>query len=121
MALSCLLYYATIKIMKVARPAGEYHFDRERWRSRNFLEQMANIAAEVGRTFSAKRRGDEEAMTGALYRGLDLIDATAEILAEQKSPRLRELLRAREIFAGLEDESIEDYFMQYALTLRKDR
>lgn len=47
---------------------------------------MANIAAEVGRTFSAKRRGDEEAMTGALYRGLDLIDATAEILAEQKSP-----------------------------------
>ena len=42
-------------------------------------------------------------------------------MAEQKSPRLRELLRAREIFAGLEDESIEDYFMQYALTLRKDR
>ena len=100
---------------------NEYSFDYERWRSRSLLEQMANIAAEVGRTFSAKRRGDEEAMTGALYRGLDLIDATAEILAEQKSPRLRELLRAREIFAGLEDESIEDYFMQYALTLRKDR
>ena len=76
---------------------NEYSFDYERWRSRSFLEQMANIAAEVGRTFSAKRRGDEEAMTGALYRGLDLIDATAEILAEQKSPRLRELLRAREI------------------------
>ena len=125
MALSCLPYpapmCATIKIMKVARPVDGCHFDRERWRSRSFLEQMANIAAEVGRTFSAKRRGDEEAMTGALYRGLDLIDATAEILVEQKSPRLRELLRAREIFAGLEDESIEDYFMQYALTLRKDR
>lgn len=125
MVLSCLLYptsmYATIKVIKTAKSAGKYSFDYERWRSRSFLEQMANIAAEVGRTFSAKRRGDEEAMTGALYRGLDLIDATAEILAEQKSPRLRELLRAREIFAGLEDESIEDYFMQYALTLRKDR
>lgn len=125
MIFSCLPHSApmcaTIKIMKVARPVGGCHFDRERWRSRSFLEQMANIAAEVGRTFSAKRRGDEEAMTGALYRGLDLIDATAEVLAEQKSPRLRELLRAREIFAGLEDESIEDYFMQYALTLRKDR
>lgn len=43
---------------------------------------------------------------------------TAEKLAKEKSPRLKELLRAREIFASLEDETIEKYFMDYALAAR---
>ena len=52
---------------------------------------------------------------------MDLLDATAEQLARQKSPKLREVLRARELFAGMEDESLEDYFMWFAMAARKDR
>jgi len=52
---------------------------------------------------------------------LDLLDATAEQLARQKSPKLREVLRARELFADMEDESLEGYFMWFALAARRDR
>ena len=69
---------------------------------------MGNIGSEVGRAFAARRRGDTAAMTGAWQRGLDLLDATAEQLARQKSSKLREVLRARELFAGMEDESLEE-------------
>ncbi len=100
---------------------GKYAFNKERWQSLTIFEQMGNIGTEVGRAFSAKRRGDTQAMTGALYRGLDLIDATVEKLARDKSPQLREVLRARELFAAMEDETLEDYFMQYAMVARKDR
>ena len=100
---------------------SEYVFDREKWQSLTIFEQMGNIGSEVGRAFAARRRGDTAAMTGAWRRGLDLLDATAEQLARQKSPKLREVLRARELFAGMEDESLEDYFMWFAVATRKDR
>jgi hypothetical protein len=93
-------------------------FDKTKWQSMTIFEQMGNIGSEVGRAFSAKRRRDEAAMNGALYRGLDLLDATAEKLANDKSPKLREVLRAREQFAGLEDESLEGYFMNFAIAAR---
>ncbi len=60
-------------------------------------------------------------MNGALYRGLDLFDATVEQLVQQKSPKLREVLRAREQFAEMEDESLEQYFMNFALAARNGR
>ena len=100
---------------------SEHVFDRQKWQNLTIFEQMGNIGSEVGRAFAARRRGDTAAMNGALYRGLDLLDATAEQLAHQKSPKLREVLRARELFAGMEDESLEDYFMWFALAARKDR
>lgn len=100
---------------------SEHIFDKEKWRKMTIFEQMGNIGSEVGRAFSAKRRGDEAAMNGALYRGLDLFDATAEQLAQQKSPKLREVLRAREQFAELKDESLEQYFMNFALAARNGR
>ncbi len=53
---------------------SEHVFDKAKWQSLTIFEQMGNIGSEVGRAFSAKRRGDEVAMTGALYRGLDLIE-----------------------------------------------
>lgn len=96
----------------------DHIIDKEKWQSLPLIEQLSNIGSEVGRTFAAKRRGNKEAMEGAFYRGLDLIDMTAEKLAKEKSPRLKELLRAREIFASLEDETIEKYFMDYALAAR---
>ena len=54
------------------------HFDEEKWALLTFYEQMGNIGSEVGRTMNAIRRGDESALQGAYYRGLDLIDATVK-------------------------------------------
>ena len=99
-------------------------FDYAKWSRLNIFEQMGNIGSEVGRVFSAKRRGDNNASVGAFYRGLDLLDATAEQLAAQKSPRLREVLRAREQFVQsyeTDDSSIEQYFMQFAIAARSTR
>lgn len=95
-------------------------FDKVKWQSQSIFYQMGNIGSEVGRALSAKRRGDEVAMNGALYRGLDLIDATAEQLAREKSPRLREVLRAREQFVSL-DDTLESYFMNFAAAARSSR
>ena len=98
---------------------SKYVFDKQKWQNLTIFEQMGNIGSEVGRAFAARRRGDTAAMTGAWQRGLDLLDATAEQLARQKSPKLREVLRARELFAGMEDESLEDYFMWFAIAARR--
>lgn len=100
---------------------SEHAFDRAKWQSLTIFEQMGNIGSEVGRAFAAKRRGDVAAMNAALYRGLDLLDATAEKLAKEKSPKLREVLRARELFAALEDETLEKYFMEFAFAARNGR
>ncbi|PIZ62966.1 hypothetical protein COY17_01470 [Candidatus Saccharibacteria bacterium CG_4_10_14_0_2_um_filter_52_9] len=101
-------------------------FDKRRWAAMTMFEQMGNIGSEVGRALSAKKRHDESAMRGALYRGLDLIDYTAELWAVQKSPRTKELLRARELFAEsvltkAVDPTLEQYFFQYALAARRNR
>ena len=101
-------------------------FDKQRWAAMTMFEQMGNIGSEVGRALSAKRRGDQSSMRGALYRGLDLIDATAELWAQEKSPRTTELLRAREQFVETittdkDDPRLEAYFMHYALAARRDR
>ncbi len=100
---------------------SEHIFNRQKWQNLTIFEQMGNIGSEGGRAFAARRRGDAAAMTGAWQRGLDLLDATAEQLARQKSPKLREVLRARELFADMEDESLEGYFMWFALAARRDR
>ena len=100
-------------------------FDKSQWQAMPFLMQMGNIASEVGRAFSALRRGDDKSAEGAFFRGLDLIDASAEQLARQKSPRLKELLRAREVFAtdylAGHDDGVEQYFMQFAIAARSGR
>lgn len=100
-------------------------FDRTKWARLTIFEQMGNIGSEVGRALSAKRRGDGAAMNGAFFRGLDLLDATVECLVEQKSSRVREVLRAREQFAsaveGVGDDGLERYFMNFALVARSGR
>ena len=60
-------------------------------------------------------------MIGARNRGLDLLDATAEKLAHAQSPQLREVLRAREQFAEMADETLEAYFMNFAIAARIGR
>lgn len=101
-------------------------FDKSKWQSMNIFEQMGNIGSEVGRALSAKRRGDKKSMQGALYRGIDLFNATAETLAASKSPRLKEVLRARDQFTATilgnsTDDGLEMYFMYFAIAARRDR
>ncbi len=101
-------------------------FDKTKWQQQSIFYQMGNIGSEVGRALSAKRRGDEKAMTAAFYRGLDLIDATVEGLIKQKSARAKEVLRARELFArsivtNEIDQKLEKYFMEFAIAERLNR
>ncbi len=97
------------------------HFNEVKWASLSFYEQMGNIGSEVGRTMNAIRRGDEQALQGAYYRGLDLIDATAKNLTSKG--RRKELLRARELFSEAvetktPDQKLDDYFMTFAVLAR---
>ena len=97
------------------------HFDEERWASLSFYDQMGNIGSEVGRSMNAIRRGDEQALQGAYYRGLDLIDATVRSL--DMKGRRKELLRARELFSEavekkIVDQNLDNYFMTFALLAR---
>lgn len=102
---------------------SDHEFDRQKWATLSLFEQMGNIGSEVGRTMNALRRGDEESMRGAFYRGLDLIDAS---LGSMTVSRKQELLRAREEFSaavenGLPDSGLEAYFMNYAIAARMAR
>ena len=65
-----------------------------RWSALPFFEQMGNIGSEVSRACKWKEKQKPEMMLKAFYRGLELLDFT---IAESHGPRLRELLRAREI------------------------
>lgn len=108
---------------------GSYAVDRQKWAKLDILNQMGNIYSEVGRTIAAKKSGDEQRFEAALSRALDLFDASVEVLNKQKSPRLREVLLAKYQFLSLfyarrrqeDSESLERYFMQFALAARKTR
>jgi hypothetical protein len=105
---------------------SNYQIDRTRWAQLDILNQMGNIGSEVGRAIAAKRRDDVQQLDGALNRALDLFDATQETLAAAGSPRLREVLRARDQFLSLffadtfadDADNIERYFMQFATAAR---
>jgi len=103
--------------------------ERERWAQLTIFEQMGNIGSEVGRAINAQRRGKTERMNGAIDRAIDLFDATAAVWAQKKSPRTREILRAKEQFLGLffgdadevaaiDADGLERYFMQFAAAAR---
>jgi len=103
-----------------------YEMDRQRWAQLSIYEQMGNIGAEVGRAVNATRSGKQKRAQGAIDRAVDLLDATVELLVEQKSPRVKEVLRAREQFLSLfydgtfeEDaDNIVRYFNLFALVAR---
>lgn len=103
---------------------SKHVFESRAWARMDMFNQMGNIGSEVGRALAAKRQGKEDRMQAAFARGLDLIDLTAELWAKEKSPRLRELLVAREQFARSVatdeiDNTLEDYFMQFAVAARR--
>ena len=105
---------------------NNYHIDQKHWAQKTIFEQMGNIGAEVGRTIAARNAAKEDRFEAALARAIDLFDATIEELAEQKAPRLKEVLRAKYQFLSLffaktrtEDaKGLENYFMQFAIAAR---
>ncbi|WP_165052258.1 MULTISPECIES: hypothetical protein [unclassified Adlercreutzia] len=106
---------------------ASYQVDRGAWGRYTIFEQMGNIGSEVGRAIKAHRSGNDKRRQGAMDRAFDLFDATVECLADRQSPRLREVLLAREEFARLfsdgafdEDaDALERYFASFAIAARK--
>ncbi|HEY5442372.1 MAG TPA: hypothetical protein VIJ68_02450 [Candidatus Saccharimonadales bacterium] len=101
----------------------DHVFDTTAWAEMDVFNQMGNIGSEVGRALHAKRQGKFNRSQAAFYRGLDLIDETAQIWAAENKVGLRELLYARELFAesmttDKVDPTLEAYFMQFAVAAR---
>jgi len=101
---------------------SNYAVDRAKWQKLSIFEQMGNIYSEVGRAFNAKKLNDSEGAKKAAMRAFDLFDATTQQLARQKSPKLQEVLRARDIFAKEYEtasrSSLDNYLMQFAVAAR---
>lgn len=96
-----------------------------RWAELNLLEQMGNIGSEVGRAIINQNIEDRVA---ASHRVLELFDLT--ISDKRWYGRGSELARAREVTIDFifgdntyksDAESLERYFMQFALAARLDR
>jgi hypothetical protein len=105
---------------------SKHVFDATKWAAMDVFNQMGNIGSEVGRALSAKRQGNTRRSQAAFERGLDLIDETARLWAAEKKPGLKELLYARELFAesmttNTIDQTLEKYFMEFAIAARNDR
>jgi hypothetical protein len=100
-----------------------------RWQTLTLLEQLGNVGSEVGRAIRARARNDTPRFEGAFVRALELFDLT---LADRRwsLPRLREIARAREVVCdflvgdndyGSTAESLDGYFLQFALAARRSR
>ena len=100
-----------------------------RWRTLTLAEQLANAGADVGRAIRANAAGDETRFAAAFDRALELLDLS---IADPRwaGPRLREIARMREIVCdflvgdnqyGYTAESLDGYFMAFALASRRDR
>lgn len=101
---------------------NEHVFDEASWAQQSIFWQMGNIGSEVGRALKGRQQGNEKRAMSAFYRGIDLINATVRAWVSQgKDPY--ELLIAREQFAKSIltdeiDETLEKYFMNFAIAER---
>ena len=107
-----------------------YAVDQERWAKLDIFNQMGNIYSEVGRSFKARYQVDTNTYNEALARAIDLFNATILALAETKSPRAREVARSKEQFLTIlfdknasrqAIQSLDNYFMQFAVAARLNR
>lgn len=88
----------------------------DRWTKLSFCEQMANCGMEVRRALDWREKGKEEHAERAFERSLELLDFTisTQWAAGARTPRLRELLRVRELWCGCFLE--EGRYLQYGTT-----
>ena len=103
--------------------------DEEKWASLSFMEQMANIGSEVGRTAKWVAKEKPSMAEGAFIRALDRIDLTIKVGRKGQSNRydmLRELCTCRGVFcdAYLKKETkelngLDKYFGHFARAVRR--
>ncbi len=107
-----------------------YKIDKKRWAKLSIFEQMGNIYSEVGRSFAAKKRHDKDNCDKAAERAIDLFNATTRDLIASKSPRAKEVLRAKEEYLNAlyskhvsyeKIDSLDRYFLQFAIAARLHR
>ncbi len=100
-----------------------------RWWTLTLAEQLGNAGSDVGRAIHAKAVGDDERLDAALDRALELLDLTMTD-PRWAGVRAREIARSREVVCdflvgdnayGSSSESLEAWFMAYALAARRDR
>jgi hypothetical protein len=99
-----------------------------RWQTMTLDEQLGNIGSEVGRALRAHARGNEARMHAALDRSRELFDLT---LADPRFTAERpEVLRARELVWDFllggnhhrsTPQSLDGYFLDFAIAARRDR
>lgn len=103
-----------------------YSIDQNRWATLDIFNQMGNIYSEVGRSFKTKNLNDAD-HTKAVARAIDMFEATVQSLIRLKSPKAREVLRAKEQFLAViydkdapqeSIQSLDRYFMQFAIAAR---
>lgn len=96
-----------------------------RWNEMSLLDQLANIGSEVGRATKAKSLNNEQRLTAALERCLELFDLT--LADERWRGRRREIARGREIVCdflvgdntyGSTPGSLDAYFLPFAVAAR---
>lgn len=101
----------------------------ERWKTMPFIEQMANIGSEVGRTSKWLQKSKPAMAEGAFVRALELIDLTLKfgrLDSPYRGNMLKELCRVRELFCGAYESSdvtllkwLDKYFGDFALAQRR--
>jgi hypothetical protein len=111
--------------------AGVFHREAAAgaWFELSLTEQLGNIGTEVGRAARAIEAGNEERAWNALVRALELFDLT---MADDRwrGPKRREICRAHEVVCDFlagdnqynsSAESLDRYFLPFAVAARKDR
>ena len=111
------------------RSMGIGGLNDERWKSMPFVEQMANIGSEVGRTAKWVQKAKSAMADSAFVRALELIDLTLKfgrLDSPYRGDMLKELCKVRELFCGAYEEKnvsllmwLDMYFGDFALAQRR--
>src|ERR1035437_693349 len=100
----------------------KYAIDQKCWAKLGIFDQMGNIYSEVGRSFKTRNQTETKDHEAAIIRAIDLFDSTIQALVNKKSPKAKEVLRAKEQFLTIMSdynssqesiESLDRYFMQF--------
>ncbi|KKQ49454.1 MAG: hypothetical protein US69_C0005G0012 [candidate division TM6 bacterium GW2011_GWF2_38_10] len=105
--------------------------DLNHWFTFSLFEQLANIGCDIERSIRWKKKGKPNESKMAFDRALELLDATIAD-PKNKGPRLKELLRVREVLKDYfiynneynwTDEAWQKYFydFNYAIALQRGR
>ena len=103
---------------------------RGRWRTLSLVEQLGNVGSEVGRAVKRQQEGNADSFQKSFDRSLELLDFTIADPRWRKTPKLKEIVRSREVlcdffFGGNRynstAESLERYFFQFAVAARLSR